>query len=55
MKVLGFIGKVLVGIWQLIELLIKVGIIAVVVIVILTILMPENAIKALEILRGLIP
>lgn len=55
MKVFEIIGKVIVAIWKFVTMLIQISLIATFAIVILTILMPENAMKAIEIVNGLIP
>jgi hypothetical protein len=55
MKVLGIIGKVIVAIWNFLTVLTKISLIATFAILILTILMPDNASKAIEIVKGFIP
>ena len=53
MTFLDVLGVVFTWLGKIVSFLLTFSLIAVAVIVVLTILMPENALKALEILRGL--
>ena len=55
MKFLGALTAAIAKIWNFLTFILKAGIIGAIVLVALAITMPENAIKVIEILKGLIP